>query len=243
MENEFNFVYLTVNTINGKCYVGSHHTKNENLDENRYYGSGVYFKKALKKYKKENFCRIILKMCDSVYEARNLEEYYIKIYDTLKPNGYNISPTGGMDENCFGKHSDETKKLMSEKRNGVEPWNKGKKGLYKHSEDSKKKISEKTSGENNPMYGKTGELSPLFNIEKSEEHKQKISLSKKGDKNPNANEYKIITPDGKEYKYKSATKFVENHPEYKVNRHFIYSASKSKKTSYKGWKCFKCLIQ
>jgi len=239
MDKEFNFVYLTINKINGKCYVGSHHTKNENLDENKYYGSGVYIQKSLKKYKKENFYRIILKMCDNIIDARNLEKYYIDLFDTLTPNGYNISPTGGMGENHFGLHSEQTKKLMSELRIGVEPWNKDKKGLYKHSEETIKKISEKLSGENNPMYGKIGELSPHFNIEKSEEHKEKLSLSKIGDKNPNACKYKILTPDGDEYIYLSATKFVKEHPEYNINRHFIYSASKSENILYKGWKIVK----
>lgn len=239
MKKKYNFVYLTINRINGKCYVGSHSTDNDNLNEKKYYGSGIYIKKSLKKHKKEKFHRIILKMCNNVIDARNLERHYIDLFDTLIPNGYNISPTGGMGENQFGLHSEHTKKLLSELRIGVEPWNKGKVGLYKHSKESLSKLSENNKGENNPMYGRTGEKSPHYKIKKTEEHKQKLSDGKKGDKNPNAGEYKIITPDGKEYIYLSATKFINEHTEYNINRHFIYSASKSDKETYKGWNIIK----
>ena len=40
----------------------------------------------------------------------------------------------------------------------------------------------KLSGENNPMYGKRGELSPHYGKPKSEEHKRKIGLAHKGKK-------------------------------------------------------------
>lgn len=160
-----NFVYLTTNLKNGKQYVGSHHTQNEN---DGYLGSGRIFLKAVKKYGKENFKREILKECDEIIEARKLEEYYINEFETLIPNGYNAAPKGGIgfkgafqsaytkekmskaaknrtSEQCsmFGKtHSEETKKLMSEKAKKRSSNMKGK----KHSEETKKKMKEKALG-------------------------------------------------------------------------------------------------
>ena len=51
MGKKYNVVYLTINKLNGKCYVGSHLTNNIN---DNYYGSGIYISNSLNKYKKEN---------------------------------------------------------------------------------------------------------------------------------------------------------------------------------------------
>jgi len=235
-EKKFNFVYLTINRVNGKCYIGSHCTNNENLDFNRYYGGGVYFLNAYKKYKKENFHRIILKQCSSVSIARNLERFYIKLFDTLSPNGYNLSPSGGMGENQFGNHSEETKQRLSKIRMGKKPWNKGKKGLQQHNNETKEKLKQLNLGEKNANYGNRGEKNPMFGVKKTEEHKHKLSITKMGDKNPNAGIYEIITPDNKIFLMKSSTDFIREHQEYNINRHFIYNASKLNGNNYKGWK-------
>lgn len=240
-EKKFNFVYLTICKINGKCYVGSHCTNNDNLDINKYYGGGLYFIKSFKKYKKENFHRIILKYCSSVLEARNLERIYIKLFDTLSPNGYNLSPTGGMGENQFGLHSDETKQKISKSNTGKEPWNKGKIGLTQLSNETKEKLKQLNLGENNPNYGNKGVKNPIFGVKKTKEHKEKLSITKLGSKNPNAGTYEIITPDDKKYFTISASGFIQEHPEYNINRFFIYNASKLNGENYNGWKIKKIL--
>lgn len=100
------FVYLTTNLINGKQYVGEHN----NLKDN-YYGSGIAIHRAIKKYGKQNFSRKILEEFDSKELAFNAQEKYIILFNTLEPNGYNISPKGG---NCVnGCHSEETKRKIS----------------------------------------------------------------------------------------------------------------------------------
>ena len=125
---KFNFVYLTTNLITGKQYIGSHETNKLN---DGYLGSGVYFKNSVNKYGKENFEREILERCKKIKSARLLEESYISKYNTLYPNGYNMSNTGGFGEHG-GKHSEETKKKMSESA-------KGKKRIF--SEEHKRKLS------------------------------------------------------------------------------------------------------
>jgi hypothetical protein len=51
MHKQYHIVYVTVNKINGKCYVGSHTTNNLN---DSYLGSGIIINEAIKKYKKES---------------------------------------------------------------------------------------------------------------------------------------------------------------------------------------------
>lgn len=96
------------------------------------------------------------------------------------------------------RHSEETKRKMSETRRGKNNPNYGK----KHSEESKKLMSQnrkgKCVGTNNPNYGKPktaniklkiskalkgkykGEKSPHYGKPKSAEHRRKISESRKG---------------------------------------------------------------
>jgi hypothetical protein len=65
----FYLVYKTTNLKNKKYYIGAHIT--ENKDDN-YLGSGKILKRAIKKYGKSNFNKIIL------YEASNQQEMYDK---------------------------------------------------------------------------------------------------------------------------------------------------------------------
>ena len=104
-EKLFNFVYITTNSINGKRYVGDHATDDLN---DGYLGSGIYFQNALNEYKAENFRREILELFSTKQEAFDAQQKYIDKYDTLKPNGYNLSPKGGL--HVKGCHSEETKK-------------------------------------------------------------------------------------------------------------------------------------
>lgn len=192
-----NIVYITENLITGKKYVGSHTT--DDLNDN-YLGSGQVLKLSIKKYGKENFKRTILKECETVLESRNLEEYYIKEYNTLTPDGYNISPKGGT---LFGLscHSEETKKkigLKSKKRlesqeerdkMSLRFKDKSYEELYGIEKSSELKIKRKQVFDiNNPIKGKKKEDNPNFGSKRSEETKKKISNSNK-DK-PKSEEHK-----------------------------------------------------
>lgn len=90
-------VYCHVNKINGKRYIGL--TKESN-PEKRWgsnginYKSSTYFYNAIKKYGWENFNHIILKQNLSNEEAEYWEKEYIRIYNTVAPNGYNLTYGG-----------------------------------------------------------------------------------------------------------------------------------------------------
>lgn len=120
---------------NGKRYVGQTIKESNKRWES---GSG---------YKTQLFYRAILKygwdrINHTVYEVNTkkemdyLEKYLISYYNTTDPMyGYNITK-GGEGVSGF-KHSEESKKKMSTKHRGLEPWNKG----FKTPEDVKKKLS------------------------------------------------------------------------------------------------------
>ncbi len=114
-----------------------------------------HFYNALKKYGIESFKFKKLEFAFNQKELDDLENKYIKKYDSIK-NGYNIREGGS-----HGKLSDETKKKISIANTGK-----------KHSEKTKKRISEAKKGEKNPMYGK------IY----SDEYKKNMSKSNMGEK-------------------------------------------------------------
>jgi hypothetical protein len=71
----FYYVYKITNTINNKFYIGSHKTQDLNDD---YFGSGLYLKRAIKKYSKENFRKEIL------HYLKSIEEMYAKETEVLQ---------------------------------------------------------------------------------------------------------------------------------------------------------------
>lgn len=139
------YIYITTNLITKKQYIGSH----KGLIEDSYLGSGILLLNSIKKHGRDNFNREILEEAPTKEKAFSLEEIYIQNYKTLYPNGYNLSPKGGLGvPNCF---SEETKQKISNSNKGKKPWL-GK----KHSEKSKEKIRLKTdvSGSKNPFFNK-----------------------------------------------------------------------------------------
>jgi hypothetical protein len=100
------FIYKTTNLINGKTYIGMHSTNNI---QDGYLGSGVVFKKVLKKYGVGNFKREILEFSDSYDNLIELEKKYVNEDVVIDDNTYNLK-TGGQSN---GRLSNESKIKIS----------------------------------------------------------------------------------------------------------------------------------
>lgn len=85
------YIYLTTNNINGKQYIGQHKGK----PDDDYFGSGTTILKAIKKYGKENFSKIILCFCETREEADEKEKEYIEKYDAVEDRNFYNNAEGG----------------------------------------------------------------------------------------------------------------------------------------------------
>lgn len=116
---KYGIIYKHTNKINGKVYVGQT-IQIDNLErrwrrkDKTYssYRSCPTFFNALNKYGWDNFETRILEECDSQDLLNRREEYFMNLYNSLVPTGYNTNAIadGGV------KHCEETREKMSKKR-------------------------------------------------------------------------------------------------------------------------------
>ncbi len=111
----YGYIYLTINTINNKKYVGQHASSSEVLDG--YIGSGTLLQKDIKILGKENFICSILKSADSAEELDTLEIEFIKEFRNNQENLYNL--TDGGERGTVGYiMSEESKRKIGEASKG-----------------------------------------------------------------------------------------------------------------------------
>lgn len=149
-------IYRIKNLINGKMYIGqtSKLYVNDRWAQHRCSaraGKSGYLYNAIRKYGEENFEFKVLLHNIPIDKLDFYEQLWIKKFNTRNPNGYNLTDGG-------------------EGTRGLVPWDKG---IKRSKEDVEKmkahftpevreKMRQRMSGENNPMYGRRGELNPLF---------------------------------------------------------------------------------
>ncbi|HLX53497.1 MAG TPA: GIY-YIG nuclease family protein [Aquella sp.] len=137
-------IYQWRNLIDGRIYVGSalnfrQRNYSHTSDLNRNNHKNQYLQNAWNKYGKENFVFEILEYCASTF-LLGREQYYINSLEVMYyQKGYNIAPQAG--SNYGLKFSEKGRENVSKGRIG----NKNRLGIP-HTEDAKKLISEKTTG-------------------------------------------------------------------------------------------------
>jgi group I intron endonuclease len=127
-------IYKVTNLVNNKVYIGQTSRgfevrKKEHL---RHINDSIYFHSALKKYGVDNFIWEVIDDALTQDELNCKEIKWIEYYNSFGKNGYNL--TKGGDTSSGYKHSDETKKKISEKNI--------KSGVMRGSNSSNSKLTE-----------------------------------------------------------------------------------------------------
>ena len=86
-------IYLITNLVNGKQYVGQSIGIAHRWIEHKNSKENYPISKAIRKYGKDNFKFEIIENC-LPKDLDEKEKYYIKKYNTITPNGYNITYGG-----------------------------------------------------------------------------------------------------------------------------------------------------
>ena len=168
MSKMYGYIYMTINRINGKRYIGQHQASK--FEPERYIGSGNCLKKAIRKYGKENFDCILLESCDSQEELDFCEEKWIAIFDAVNSDlYYNISAGGN-----------GTKKTALHRKHMSDAWTK----------ERKLALSNRVKGDKNPSKRlDVREKISKNNSSHRPENREKLSASKKGKALPHTKEW------------------------------------------------------
>lgn len=178
----YGYVYLIVNKINGKTYVGQRKTTKE-WNSDKYMGSGKHLKCAQNKYGIENFEKFLIQYCKDQKELDEQETFWIAEYRKRGKAEYNICAGGkggcakGEKHYNYGKHpSEETKRKMSEAKKGKKLGHYSKERVEKAAAAHKgKKVSEE--GRKHISEAHIGQIPWNKGKHLSEEHRRKLSES------------------------------------------------------------------
>ena len=196
MENDKstrNFLVYKHTSPSGKSYVGLTNNLTKRNSKHRQVNECMAFHTAIQKYGWDSFIHEILVENLSLEEANDWEKFFIKIGNTLAPNGYNLKDGG----DSF-THSAETKAKISrslkgkkaslEARAKISAAQKGKvnspetKAKMSASQKGKKRSAEANINNSNAQKGK---VSPKKGKPLSDEQKAKMSATMKGRVSPN----------------------------------------------------------
>lgn len=120
-------IYKVKNIINKKIYIGKTtntlQERKKSHEKKAKYKPKTHFHRALKKYGNDNFEWEILQTANNAEDLNQLEQTYIKKYNSYK-EGYNMT-NGGEGGDTISNKSYEEKKNQGAKKGNI-PWNKGK---------------------------------------------------------------------------------------------------------------------
>ena len=143
MDNIIGYIYITVNEINNKVYVGK---RQKSKFEKAYKGSGTHLKLAFKKYGKEKFHTYPLEWYKTEEDLCDAEIKWISYFKDAGFDMYNIAK-GGKGGNMIDWSSlPETRRAEINMKNSES--HKGKKNPFygkRHSEQTKAIIKKKSN--------------------------------------------------------------------------------------------------
>lgn len=192
------YIYQILNKKDNKSYIGS--TNNILTRKRKHFKAlkdGIHhneiLQRAYNKYGIENFEFVILKEFENISrdELYLIENEYVQNYESSKlKNGYNINDPANKPPNNTGrKHTEETKKKMSEWQIGRQFTEEHKrnislslKGKCFFSDEAKKKMSERMKGNS---YAKGNKIIV------SEETREKLRIASTGRKHTEETKLKI----------------------------------------------------
>lgn len=94
-------IYMITNKINQKIYIGQSNDIERRWSEHKRSKDNCIIHKAIRKYGADNFELSVVKEC-TLSDLSELEIYYIKYYNSIFPNGYNMT-MGGETNSAFGE--------------------------------------------------------------------------------------------------------------------------------------------
>lgn len=159
-------IYCIRNLINTKCYIGQSLWVWSRFAEHKRGEGNKLVYQAIQKYGIENFSFEVIDTAISLEELNQKEIHWIAEYDSLSPNGYNLTSGGsskfhtpdsiernwaGKNNPMYGTVSPRRGVVLSEDIKEKIRINKRK---FRHSQESKELMSVKFSGSNNGMFGK-----------------------------------------------------------------------------------------
>jgi group I intron endonuclease len=183
-------VYLLLNQVNGKGYVGQHkgYRLSRRWDRNLSRGTAnPHFRRAVQKYGPHAFQRKVLACCSCQQEMDLLEKFWIRVWQTTNPRfGYNIQ-SGGIG----AQHTEESRRRIAEARKRY--WTSGRRKAMartirqvwqNRTADERTEITEKMSQsmiqvrKTIPPWDK-GKVGPNAGKPRTSETKRKVSTSMK----------------------------------------------------------------
>jgi group I intron endonuclease len=206
-----------------------------NLKNNKH--SNTYLQNAWNKYGCDKFkfyplesFKLLQKNIVTKHELDRLEKYYIEKYDTFK-NGFNLT-TGG--EECkMSPLSEEAKRKIGEK-NRINMLGR------KHTEETKRKMSESHKGYVKSEIHRDNLSKALIGLVRSDEQKEKCRLANQGSKQKTA-KYTEDLIEQIRTDYMNGIKPTELSIKYNINRGTIYGIvnnTRWKHVKPNGWEDF-----
>lgn len=151
--NEKFYIYAITNKLTSKTYIGqtNNPTYRFKSHKNNYkykYKSNALYSSFLK-YGVEQFIFQVIEEHDTREEANDAESFYIQLFQTMAPNGYNLAPGGNCTSPTLSTRIKISNTLKSKQNLNLR--NKGPNHPrfgHKHSPEIRNRITEKISGQN-----------------------------------------------------------------------------------------------